>query len=399
MKPNNRDGDPTMSCSDRGFEKSEFEARTQRAQEMMHAHRLDAIFLTTEPNVRYFSGFFTQFWESPTRPWFLIVPADGQPIAVIPEIGASGMADTWISEIHTWAAPNPSDDGISLTAKVLNSLPRRHGRIGATLGVESCIRMPFNNFKALSAKLVNSEFVDIATQIHRLRSVKSEAEIEKIRRACEIAHKGFSNIPNHARIGQSEREICQQMRIDMLKAGADSVKYLIAGSGPDGYDSIIMGPTDRRIEAGDVLIIDTGTVYDGYFSDFDRNFAFGRPSEATRRAYRAVYAATEAGFKAARPGATTTDLYTAMWSVMEAAGALGNEVGRLGHGLGIQLTEWPSNTAFDNTPLVPGMVITLEPGMTYAPGKSMVHEENIVITETGAEYLSTRCAPDIIVID
>lgn len=147
------------------------------------------------------------------------------------------------------------------------------------------------------------------------------------------------------------------------------------------------------------MIIDTGAVYDGYFSDFDRNFAFGRPSEATRRAYRAVYAATEAGFKAARPGAATTDLYTAMWSVMESAGALGNEVGRLGHGLGIQLTEWPSNTAFDNTPLVPGMVITLEPGMTYAPGKSMVHEENIVITDTGAEYLSTRCAPDIIVID
>lgn len=388
-----------MRYSDRGFEPSEFEARTQSAQEMMHADRLDAIFLTTEPNVRYFSGFFTQFWESPTRPWYLIVPATGKPIAVIPEIGASGMADTWISDIYTWAAPNPSDDGISLVAKVLNDLPKRHGRIGATLGIESYLRMPFNNFNTLSSQLEASEFVDIATQIHRLRSVKSAAEIEKIRRACEITDHGFANIPNHARIGQSEREICKQMRIDMIKAGADSVKYLIAGSGPDGYDSIIMGPTDRRIEDGDVLIIDTGTVYDGYFSDFDRNFAFGRPSEATRRAYSVVYEATEAGFEAARPGATTTDVYTAMWSVMEAAGALGNEVGRLGHGLGIQLTEWPSNTAFDNTPLVPGMVITLEPGMTYAPGKSMVHEENIVITDGGAEYLSTRCAPEIIVID
>jgi Xaa-Pro aminopeptidase len=366
---------------------------------MMHHHHFDAIFLTTEPNVRYFSGFFTQFWESPTRPWFLIIPAAGKPIAVIPEIGASGMADTWISDIYTWAAPNPSDDGISLAAKVLNDLPCRHGRIGATLGIESCIRMPFNNFKELSSKVVNSSFVDIATQIHRLRSVKSKAEIEKIRRACEITHKGFSNIPNHARVGQSERDICKQMRIDMIIEGADSVKYLIAGSGPDGYNSIIMGPTDRRINDGDVLIIDTGTVYDGYFSDFDRNFAFGRPSDATLRAYKAVYVATEAGFKSARPGATTTDVFTAMWSVMEAAGALGNDVGRLGHGLGIQLTEWPSNTAFDKTPLVPGMVITLEPGMTYAPGKSMVHEENIVITETGAEYLSTRCSPELIIID
>jgi Xaa-Pro aminopeptidase len=56
--------------------------------------------------------------------------------------------------------------------------------------------------------------------------VKSKAEIEKIRRACEITHKGFSNIPNHARVGRSEREICQQMRIDLIIEGADSVKYL-----------------------------------------------------------------------------------------------------------------------------------------------------------------------------
>lgn len=125
------------------------------------------------------------------------------------------------------------------------------------------------------------------------------------------------------------------MLIDMLEAGADSVKYLISGSGKDGYDSIIMGPTDRKLKEGDVLIIDTGAVYDGYFSDFDRNFAFGRAGEAVLRAYRAVYKATDAGFGAARPGATTTDIYHAMWSVMEKAGALGNDVGRLGHGLGM----------------------------------------------------------------
>lgn len=388
-----------MFFLERGFERSEFETRTSRAQEMMHAHQLDAIFLTTEPNIRYFSGFFTQFWESPTRPWFLIVPAAGKPIAVIPEIGRSGMAGTWIDDIRTWASPNPDDDGISLVADLLNGLPCRYGRVGATLGIESCLRMPFNNFMELSAMLSAKEFVDIAADIHRLRSVKSEPEVEKIRKACDIAHQGLANLPKHARIGQTERDICKKMRIDMLEAGADSIKYLIAGSGPDGYDSIIMGPTDRRLTKGDVLIIDVGAVYDGYFSDFDRNFAFGRPSDATLKAYKAVYEATDAGFEAARPGATTTDVYHAMWSVMEAAGAIGNDVGRLGHGLGMQLTEWPSNTAFDNTPLVPGMVLTLEPGMMYAPGKSMVHEENIVITESGAQYLSVRCSPELTIID
>ena len=184
----------------------------------------------------------------------------------------------------------------------------------------------------------------------------------------------------------------------MLSKGAEFVKYLISGSGPDGYGSIIMGPTSRQIDEGDVLIIDVGAVYDGYFSDFDRNFAFGYCSDETQRAYDCVYAATEAGLKAARPGATTTDLYNAMWRVMEEGGALGSGVGRLGHGLGSQLTEWPSNTATDNTTLEPGMVITLEPGMVYAPGKEMVHEENIVITEDGAELLSRRAAEHIVVI-
>ena len=388
-----------MSLLERGFEDSEFEMRTLRAQKMMAEHKLDAIFLTTEPNVRYFSGFFTQFWESPTRPWFLIVPLTGKPIAVIPEIGASGMAATWVDDIHTWASPTPADDGISLVADILNTLPRRYGRIGATLGTESYLRMPFNDFIDLSSRLTGTVFVDIATQIHRLRSIKSNAEIKKIRKACEIANIGFANIPDHARVGQTERDICKQMRIDMLHAGADIIKYLISGSGPDGYDSIIMGPTDRQLTKGDVLIIDVGAVYDGYFSDFDRNFAFGHPSDSTLKAYTAVYEATDAGFKAARPGATTTDVYTAMWSVMESAGALGNDVGRLGHGLGIQLTEWPSNTASDNTLLEPGMVITLEPGMMYAPGKSMVHEENLVITKNGAEYLSVRCPPELTIIE
>jgi Xaa-Pro aminopeptidase len=93
------------------------------------------------------------------------------------------------------------------------------------------------------------------------------------------------------------------------------------------------------------------------------------------------------------------DVWQAMWTVLETGGALGNDVGRMGHGLGIQLTEGPSVTPTDETVLQPGMVITLEPGMTFAPGKQMVHEENLLITELGAELLSRRAAAEIPVID
>jgi len=383
----------------RGFPAEEFETRCQALQQVMHQQQCDAILLTTEPNVRYYSGFFTQFWQSPTRPWFLLVPLEGKPVAVIPEIGASGMAQTWVEDIRTWASPQPDDDGISLLLGAIKSLPAKYGRLGMTLGAESMLRMPANNFKLLRSGLGQTEIIDIAVPIHQLRMVKSDLEIAKTRHICSIASQTFEAMISIAAAGKSEREICKAMQLDLLARGADTCGYMVAGSGQGGYDSIIMGPTDRVLQTGDVLIIDTGSTWDGYFCDFDRNWAFGSADAASRSAYEVVWQATEAGFAAARPGATTSDIWSAMNDVMIAGGSLGNEVGRLGHGLGIELTERPSNTSTDGTRLLQGMVLTLEPGMTYAAGKQMVHEENIVITGEGAEWLTTRAAPELPIIN
>jgi Xaa-Pro aminopeptidase len=189
------------------------------------------------------------------------------------------------------------------------------------------------------------------------------------------------------------------MRIDLLERGADHTPYIVSASGNDGYGDIIMGPGDRKLADGDILIIDTGSVFDGYYCDFDRNFAFGHASDKAKRVYDTLYRSTDAGLAAARPGATTTDVWQAMWSVLAAGGATSNDVGRMGHGLGAQLTEWPSLTANDHNPLEPGMVITLEPGMDFDGDKLMVHEENIVITESGADLLSKRAAAEMPVVN
>ena len=378
----------------RGFPRSEFEARTARVQRRMADQDLDALLLTTEPEVRYFSGFLTQFWASPTRPWFLVVPKDGRPIAVIPEIGAAGMAATWIEDIRTWPAPQPEDDGLSVLADALGGC----ARVGLPMGHESHLRMPLADFRRLGDRLGGTELVDATAITRSLRMVKSELEIDKIRHVCQLASSGFEALPGHAKVGQSEREICRRLKRDLLDLGADGTPYLIGASGPGGYDNIIMGPTDRALENGDLLIIDTGTTYDGYFCDFDRNWAFGRADDDAKRAYRTAYAATEAALAIARPGTTCEQLAAAMWQVLEAGGALGNDVGRLGHGLGMQLTEPPSHRPGDGTVLEAGMVLTLEPGLCFAPGKLMVHEENIVVREDGPELLTRRAAPELPVI-
>lgn len=376
----------------RGFPDSEFESRLERAQRLMHRQQLDALLLTTEPEVRYFTGFLTQFWQSPTRPWFVVAPRQGQPIAVIPEIGASHMAATWLDEVRTWPSPRPDDEGLSLLAETLREVAGSSGRVGVPMGPESHLRMPLADFETLRVRLAGVEFVDAAPLIRALRLVKSEAEIAKIAHICEIVSGAFEALPRLLAAGDTEQDIFRRFKIEVLERGADDVPYLVGGAGPGGYDNIIAPPSSRVLQPGDVLMLDTGAVFDGYFCDFDRNFAVERASDASRRGYERLYRGTEAGFQAARPGATCADIFNRMWQVLAGGGAADTSVGRLGHGLGMQLTEWPSLTPTDHTVLQPGMVLTLEPGLRLGPGQMMVHEENIVIRESGAELL-TRRAP------
>lgn len=376
--------------SSRGFTPQEFEARVARAQRIMHEHRLDAVLVTSPPNVRYFTGFDSQFWESPTRPWFVVVPSSGKPVAVVPEIGAPEFAKTWIDDVRSWPAPCPADDGQSLLAAVLLSLPRRFGRIGAEMGREMVLRMPLTEFLGLQQRCSGLEFCDGSPAVWEMRRVKSAAEVAHIRHICEVASAAYAAVPTYVHRGDTEREVNRKLRMDLAARGADATPFLPVISGPGGVPQIVCGPRDRVLQDGDVLFIDTGSTFDGYFCDFDRNYAVGRVADAARRAHEAVWQATQAGIDAARPGVTTSDLWRVMARILDAAGSTGNNVGRMGHGLGLQLTEPPSNMPGDNTPLVPGMVMTIEPGMEYAPGCMITHEENIVITESGAELLTVR---------
>ena len=128
--------------SPRGFPEAEYRARVAKAQAAMADAGLAALLLTTEPDVRYFTGFLTRFWESPTRPWFLIVPAAGAPVAVIPSIGAALMGKTWLTDIRTWRSPDYEDDGVSLLADALCEQVAEGGAIGVPSGAETHLRMP-----------------------------------------------------------------------------------------------------------------------------------------------------------------------------------------------------------------------------------------------------------------
>ena len=382
----------------RGFDISEYENRLDNIQRLMHSQKMDAILLTTQVDIEYYTGFKTQFFQSPTRPWYVVIPSDNKPKAIIPTIGESGMSQTWLDDIQTWTSPNPTDDGISLLLATIKSLTSKYKCLGVPKSQESALRMPLDDYEGLIDSLSGIEIKDANKILRQVRLVKSSAEIDKIRHICQLTSQGFIDLIDLLKAGDSERENCQRFKQCLLALGVDDSPYIVAGSGKDGYGSIIMGPGDKIIEEGDLFIIDTGSVFDSYFCDFDRNFAFGHICDEAREAYEVVYKATDAGFRASQVGNTTSDVFHAMNDVLQKGGALGNSVGRLGHGLGLQLTEWPSNTATDNTTLRPGVILTLEPGMAYLPGKEMVHEENIVITESGPEWLTKRASEELPII-
>ena len=382
----------------RGFEVSEYENRLDNIQKLMHQSRRDAILLTTQADIEYYTGFKTQFFQSPTRPWYVLIPSNDKPKAIIPTIGESGMRRTWLDDIQTWISPNPEDDGISLLFSSIKSLTKKHKCLGVPKSQESVLRMPLDDYENLVKSLGGIEIKDANIILRQVRLIKSTAEIEKIKHICQLTSQGFKDLNHLLKAGESEHENCKRFKQHLLSLGVDDTPYMVAGSGKDGYGSIIMGPENKIIEEGDLFIVDTGSVFDSYFCDFDRNYAFGFICDEAKKAYQVVFDATDAGFKAAQVGNTTSDVYHAMNNVMQKGGALGNSVGRLGHGLGLQLTEWPSNTATDNTILEPGVILTLEPGMEYLPGKEMVHEENIVITENGPEWLTQRASEELPII-
>lgn len=378
----------------RGFSTSEFKSRTQKAQIEMMAEGIDALLLTTEPEVRYFSGFLTRFWESPTRPWFLLVPQSGDPIAVIPSIGYELMSKTWIKDIRTWSAPNLFDDGIGLLVDTLSEILPKSAKIGIPSGHETHLRMPLQDFARLEKQLPKCEFAGDAGIIRKLRLIKSEAEISKISKACDIAGNAFSRIAEVAGQGVAVEAVFRGFQTLCLEEGADWVPYLAGGSGQLGYRDVISPANDEPLQKGDILMLDTGLIYDGYFCDFDRNFSISIPDTRVASVYSQLIDATEAGRKAAKPGNTAADVFHAMDKILN-TGNNGAEVGRLGHGLGMQLTEWPSLIPDDHTVLQEGMVITLEPAMSISGAGMLVHEDNFVIGKAGAKQLSPD-APETI---
>ena len=373
------------------FPMEEMNRKLLNARELICMEGFSGIVVTGAANHFYFTGFRKLAnWASFTRTVFVFIPRDNEPIMYVQEFdGPEAASRSAYPDVRTFkeimSAPV---DGV---VEIMKELGMDKGKIGFELGYEQRMDLSYNDYLAIKEKLPNAEFVDASNLIWKLRMVKLPYEVECLRKSNDITSITFDRCFKEICEGMTEKQVAQRFIAILAEEGAELPGFVIVISGSGNYERIGARPTDKVIEKGDLVWIDAGANYKGYFTDFCRAGVVGGGTPEQRRLQSIVHEITMQGCQAIAPGMPAEELYNICAKGFISHGLpLSFECGRAGHGIGLQLTEPPSIAGCDNTVLQPSMVITLEPGYVNELGCFDV-EENILVTEAGYEILSGGC--------
>lgn len=253
-------------------------------------------------------------------------------------------------------------------------------------------------FNKLREKLTGVELVPVEGWVEGLRRVKDPEEVERIAAAARLTEEGLRWILGRLRPGMTEREVALELEMWYRKNGADQVAFdlIVAFGAATSMPHYL--PGERKLEEGDLILLDIGAKVDGYCADLTRVVALGRPSPEARAIYELVLAANRVGLEAVRAGVTGVEADRAARAVIEQAGH-GDKFGHgLGHGVGLEVHEAPRLAPTSEDTLEAGMVVTVEPGV-YLPGKLGVRIEDLVVVHPdGCEILSSFPKEELLVL-
>jgi Xaa-Pro dipeptidase len=344
---------------------------------------LDAVILNPGPTLTHLTGLRFHLME---RPVVLLFAKDQDPAIVLPELELQKVASLPY-KLQVFAYPeNPSewDNAFRKAAQALGLM--RSG--GKRIGVEPR-QLRLLEFRYVKAGAPEADFPDASDILSALRLRKDQAEVEAMHRAVKIAQQALEATTSLIKIGMTEKELSSELVMQLLRQGSEPELPFapIVSGGPNGANPHA-SPGDRKLQAGDLLVVDWGAAYNGYISDLTRTFAVGEVDEEYRKIHRIVQEANAAGRAAAKSGVPCANVDKAARDVIEQAGYGQYFTHRTGHGIGMEGHEEPYIRGDNMQLLEPGMAFTVEPGI-YLPGRNGVRiEDNVVITETGADVLS-----------
>jgi Xaa-Pro dipeptidase len=354
--------------------------RFDRLYRAIQTSGLDGIALNPGSTLTYLTGLHFHLMERPTV--LLAVPGK-QPALVLPELELTKARSAPLALQLFPFGDNPAQWGEAF-AQAGASL----GLAGKTIGVEP-ERLRFLELQFLQEAIPGARFVSAAGVFSGLRMRKDAAEVAAMRQAVRIAQEALLATLPMIQPGVTERQIASELTIQLLRGGSDPEMPFppIVSGGPHSADPHA-SPSDRPLQTGDLLVIDWGAAYQGYISDLTRTFAIGAVEPEYRHIAELVRLANQNGRAASRPGIPAGQVDAAAREVIEEGGYGKYFFHRVGHGIGMEGHEPPY--MFGDNPLIlePGMAFTVEPGI-YLTGRGGVRiEDNMVITESGAETLS-----------
>jgi Xaa-Pro aminopeptidase len=382
------------------FAATEYYERVERARIAMDEAGVDGLLLTSKENVAYFGGIRTIGWTSKHRPLGVLVPAaSDQPVVmVLPEtLMEVAEATSWVTELRPWGGwrrPDAPRDPIVGIATAVAELGIGAGStLGLELGYGQRLGMSQSDFSGLQERLTGVNLTDGGPLLWRLRMLKSSAEIEALRAACDATSRGFQRGFDALRPGMTERELSAIILSELSLASGEMPGFLMVRSGQQKYGMINCEPFEKPMEPGDLVVVDVGAQYHYYWSDFMRMASVGEPTAEQRRFFEANLAAQQAGMDAIAPGVTCGEVFERTHQVLVDAG-LGEHVDgmeRIGHGVGLDPHEPPSIERGSSAVIEENMVLTVEPIFWDKPAHEVGNfaiEDMVVVTETGAERIS-----------
>lgn len=354
----------------------DFVERRQKLRRLLKGAGVDSLLVTDVPNVTYLTGFTGDSS-------YLLVKADGK---------AGG--ETLLSDFRYITQLEEECPGLDVVirktgvklADAVADVAKKHK--ATKLGIEGG-SMSVATYESIRDK-VPGQLVTTAGLVEQLREIKDREEIDEIRWAVKIASKAFAAVRATLRPDQSEKDVADELEAQVRRHGGQCTSFTpIVGVGRRGALPHGRPMANVHIRDDEFVLIDWGARGRGYVSDLTRILVTGRISPKLERVYGVVLKAQLAAIEAIRPGALMKDVDAAARNVIAKAG-FGEKFGHsLGHGIGLQVHEQPRLAVDQDRPLKAGMVVTVEPGIYLPEWGGVRIEDDVLVTKSGHEVLSS----------
>ena len=380
----------------------------------MKAQDVDVLLLTMPENIYYATGYRTWYSSSLFRPVFCVLGQQGEPYVILRILEKTTVRlYGWTENIICWGTPS-RNLGQLQAETVVDALriifSENHMRGAVKIGLEANDGLHYYSSLNLLGKIINSfpdkQFVDGSLAVQRARMIKTPWEISRIRMACEAAENAILETCMEILPGKTtEKDISCGIAQLMAKRGADKISYLTVISGKEKYSTFNAYATDRVLQQGDVVLVDISGHVDGYASDLTRVFHIGQPSDELLRMSQTAFDSVVAGAHAFKPGVTAGEVSRVCENYIKKAGYPDFVVHSSGHGIGLNVVEYPIIQDDSEVELQEGMVFAVEQGVypfDIEKGAETItmcvrYEDQIMVTADSYDFLSGPGKPLYIV--